>query len=60
MIVDRPMGENRVRLFSFENFLEGLVVRVVHDGVAVGLICIDRAGLQNLACLFCFGDASFG
>jgi len=60
MIVDEPMGENGVRIFGFENLLEGFIVFVVHDGVAVGLICVCRASFQYVACLFCFCDASLG
>jgi len=60
VVVNGPVGEDRVGIFGFENFLEGLVVVVVDNGVSVFLIGVERAGFEDLAGAFGFGDADVG
>src|SRR5438046_4087133 len=57
MIIDEPMGEDCVRVLRFEDGLERLVMCVVDNCVAVDLIRICWLCLQNLTCLFRFGNA---
>src|SRR5439155_1531273 len=57
MIIDEPMGEDCVRVLRFEDGLERLVMCVVDNRVAVDLIRICWLCLQNLTCLFRFGNA---
>ncbi len=45
MVIDEPLIENGVRVLCLNDFLERLIVRVVDDCVAVGLICIGWSGL---------------
>jgi hypothetical protein len=55
MIIDKPMGKNRIWILRFKKALECLVMWVVDNGVAVDLIGIGGPGLQDLTCLFRFG-----
>ena len=60
MVVDGPVGDDGVGSFGFDNFLEGLVVVVVDDGVSVLLVGVEWAGFEDLAGAFGFGDANVG
>ena len=51
VVVDGPMGEDGIGIFRREDFLERLVMVVVDNSVAVGLICIGGAGFEDLAAM---------
>jgi len=60
VVIDGPMGEDGISVFSFEDFLEGLIVIVVDYSVSVGLVGVGGAGFEDLARLLGFGDADGG
>jgi hypothetical protein len=49
MVVDRPMGENYLRLLRFQQALKLMVVDLVHNSFAIMLPRKHRASLQNFA-----------
>jgi hypothetical protein len=57
VVIDGPMGEDGVGVFSIEDFLEGLVVIVVDNSVSIGLVGVDGTGFEDLTRLLCFGNA---
>ena len=58
MVIDEPVSEDGIGIFLLDDALKLLVVLVVNDRMTIDLIGICRAGFQNLARLFSFGNAS--
>jgi hypothetical protein len=58
MVVNRPLRENHVGLFRFEQSPKCVVVGLVYHGLAVGFICEPGMRLQNFARSLRFGRAS--
>ena len=58
VVVDRPVGEDRVGPLGLEDLAECLVMGRVDDRLAVELAGVERACLQDLAGLPGLGDAA--
>src|SRR4029077_15297516 len=56
MVIDEPVSEDGIGTFLLEDALKLLVVLAVNDRMTIDLIGVRRAGFQNLARLFCFGN----
>ncbi len=60
MVINWPVGKDRVRLFGRKYFCVLLIMRVVYHRMAVYLSRIGRPGFQYFACLASFGDSRGG